>query len=244
LPVLFPGKGNDKASYIQSTPPLLANLNCVILDYLARQKVHGNHLAWYLLEQIPVVAPRDYARLFGSKTALEIVREAVLELTYTADDIAPFARDMGLVDRNGEILPPFEWDEERRLKLRAKLDALYFILYGVLTPPTQRKVGTTSVTSIPTATCAALKTFEALATMRSFAEAVMAEDQCMPLRVKAARRRTSLTQGDVASIIGQFKKGHISRMENGCRWLHPRFHTRRSYGRAILITRSVDRTGK
>src|SRR3546814_19062212 len=51
--------------------------------------------------------------------------------TYTADDIAPFARDMGLVDRNGEVLPPFEWDEERRLKLRAKLDALYFILYGV-----------------------------------------------------------------------------------------------------------------
>src|SRR3546814_19282447 len=41
---------------------------------------------------------------------------------------------MGLVDRNGEVLPPFEWDEERRLKLRAKLDALYFILYGVFDP--------------------------------------------------------------------------------------------------------------
>src|SRR3546814_7232556 len=54
--------------------------------------------------------------------------------TYTADDIAPFARDMGLVDRNGEVLPPFEWDEERSLKPRSKPDALYFILYGGFDP--------------------------------------------------------------------------------------------------------------
>lgn len=134
LPVLFPGKGDDRASYVQSAPLLLANLNCVILDYLARQKVHGNHLAWYLLEQLPVVPPRDYARAFGTKTAAEIVREAVLELTYTAHDTAPFARDMGYVDSKGETLPPFEWDETRRLNLRAKLDALYFILYGVFDP--------------------------------------------------------------------------------------------------------------
>ena len=134
LPVLFPGKGDDRASYVQSAPLLLANLNCVILDYLARQKVHGNHLAWYLLEQLPVVPPRDYARAFGTKTAAEIVRDAVLELTYTAHDTAPFARDMGYVDSKGETLPPFEWDETRRLNLRAKLDALYFILYGVFDP--------------------------------------------------------------------------------------------------------------
>lgn len=134
LPVLFPGKGDDKASYVQSAPLLLANLNCVILDYLARQKVHGNHLAWYLLEQLPVVSPRDYSRAFGPKTAAEIVREAVLELTYTAHDMAPFARDMGHVDVNGEVLPPFTWDEAHRLNLRAKLDALYFILYGVFDP--------------------------------------------------------------------------------------------------------------
>lgn len=71
---------------------------------------------------------------FGPKTAAEIVREAVLELTYTAHDIAPFARDMGYVDAEGEVLPPFAWDEARRLNLRAKLDALYFILYRVFDP--------------------------------------------------------------------------------------------------------------
>ena len=58
----------------------------------------------------------------------------MLELTYTAHDMAPFARDMGHVDAGGEVLPPFIWDEDRRLTLRAKLDALYFILYGVFDP--------------------------------------------------------------------------------------------------------------
>ncbi|WP_230079964.1 hypothetical protein [Alteripontixanthobacter maritimus] len=32
------------------------------------------------------------------------------------------------------MLPPFAWDEDRRLALRAKLDALYFILYGIFDP--------------------------------------------------------------------------------------------------------------
>jgi len=134
LPVLFPTKAAETPRYIDWAPLVLANLNAVILDYLARQKVHGNHLAWYLLEQLPVVPPVAYDRVFGSQTAQDIVREAVLELSYTAHDLAPFARDLGLVDDAGDVLSPFVWDEERRLKLRAKLDALYFVLYGVFDP--------------------------------------------------------------------------------------------------------------
>src|SRR5665811_311992 len=34
-------------------------------------------------------------------------------------------------DPTGDIKPPFIWDEDRRRHLRAKLDALYFILYGI-----------------------------------------------------------------------------------------------------------------
>ena len=41
---------------------------------------------------------------------------------------------MGYVDANGKVRPPFIWDEARRLTLRAKFDALYFILYGVFDP--------------------------------------------------------------------------------------------------------------
>lgn len=77
------------------------------------------------------VPPVAYERTFGPKSAAEIVREAVLELTYTAHDMAAFARDLGHVDAEGAVLPPFPWDEERRVYLRAKLDALYFHLYGI-----------------------------------------------------------------------------------------------------------------
>lgn len=139
LPVLFPTKGQGGPKYTEFAPLVLANLNSTIFDYLARQKVHGNHLAWYMLEQLPVVPPSGYARAFGPKDAAEIVREAVLELTYAAYDMTAFARDLGHIDAAGDVLPPFEWDKDRRLRLRAKLDALYFILYGVFDPANPAK---------------------------------------------------------------------------------------------------------
>ena len=111
---------------------LVANLNAVVFDYVARQKIQGQHLNWFIVEQLPVVPPKRYRTVsIGPKTAEEIVREVVLELTYTAHAMAPFARSMGHVDEAGEILPPFRWNGDRRLHLRAKLDALYFHLYGI-----------------------------------------------------------------------------------------------------------------
>ncbi|MFO6446046.1 Eco57I restriction-modification methylase domain-containing protein [Erythrobacter sp. NE805] len=133
LPVAIPAEGHE-SRYVEQAPMLLANMNSTPFDYMARQKVHGTHLAWYLLEQLPVLPPATYTRRFGPKTAAEIVRESVLELTYTAHDMAAFARDMGHVDAAGEVRAPFVWDEDRRLRLRAKLDALYFILYGIFDP--------------------------------------------------------------------------------------------------------------
>jgi len=116
----------------ENLPFLLGNLNAIIFDFVARQKTQSTHLNWYIIEQLPVVPPDRYATTrFGTKTAGEIVRATVVELTYTAHDMAPFARDMGYVDDNGAVKQPFIWDEERRLKLRAKLDAVYFHLYGV-----------------------------------------------------------------------------------------------------------------
>ena len=140
IAALIPGSGVGNTLPIVSThchaatdaALLLANLNAVLFDYVARQKIQGQHLNWFIVEQLPVVPPERYGAVsFGPKTAKEIVREAVLELTYTAHDMARFARDMGHVDEAGKVLPPFRWDRDRRLNLRAKLDALYFHLYGV-----------------------------------------------------------------------------------------------------------------
>ena len=49
----------------------------------------------------------------------------VLELSYTAWDLQPFAQDVGY---DGA---PFVWDEERRFLMRCELDALYFHLYRI-----------------------------------------------------------------------------------------------------------------
>ena len=122
LPILLPA--NDCFT-CESATQLLTNLNSFALDYVARQKVQGTHLTWYTVEQLPVIAPTDYDRRFGPTTARDLVRDHVLRLTYTAHDIAPFARDLGY---NG---PPFIWNEEERRHLRARLDALYFHLYGL-----------------------------------------------------------------------------------------------------------------
>ena len=122
LPVLVSAEGDLDGS---SAACILANLNSYCFDYVARQKVQGTHLTWYTMEQLPFITPADYDRPFGDKTARDHIRDHVLRLTYTAYDTAPFARDLGY---DG---PPFIWDEEERRHLRARLDALYFHLYGI-----------------------------------------------------------------------------------------------------------------
>ncbi len=104
---------------------LIANLNSYCFDYVTRHKMPGTNLSWFIVEQLPVIAPADYDRSFGATTARDLVRDHVLRLTYTAHDMTPFARDLGY---DGE---PFLWDEEERRHLRARLDALYFHLYGL-----------------------------------------------------------------------------------------------------------------
>ena len=126
VPILKP-ETTDRSEWL-----LAANLNATILDFVTRQKVQGQTLNLFIVEQLPVVPLARYNSVrFGPKTAGEIVREAVLELTYTAHDMAPFARDLGYLDEAGRVKPPFCWDEDRRLRLRAKLDAVFFYLYGV-----------------------------------------------------------------------------------------------------------------
>ncbi len=130
--VMLPEKGTDLIQFSKSSILLLANLNATPFDFVIRQKIQGQNINWYMVEQLPVVLPGTYKKTnFGKNSAEEIIKEAVLELTYTAHDMAPFAKDMDYTDANGEVKPPFIWDEERRLKLRAKLDALYFHLYGI-----------------------------------------------------------------------------------------------------------------
>lgn len=128
--------GTDASLSSEMTSLLVANFNSLVFDFVTRTKLQSTSLNWFIVEQLPVIPQTAYGRQFGPKTAAQIVAEAVLELTYTAHDMAPFALAMGHVDANGEVLPPFVWEDEQRLRLRAKLDALYFILYGIFDPNT------------------------------------------------------------------------------------------------------------
>ena len=61
----------------------------------------------------------------GKLFSQDFVRNEVLHLSYTAHDLAPFARDLGY---DGA---PFAWDEDDRRHRTARLDALFFYLYGL-----------------------------------------------------------------------------------------------------------------
>ena len=116
--------GNHEFSALDAAC-LQSALSSFCFDYVSRQKLQGTSMSLTSLEQLPVIAPDDYARRFGGTTARDLVRNHVLRLTYTAHDMEPFARDLRYYG------PPFRWDEEERRHLRARLDALYFHLYGL-----------------------------------------------------------------------------------------------------------------
>ncbi|MBU9516596.1 N-6 DNA methylase [Burkholderia multivorans] len=107
---------------------LLGALNSLCLDFVARQKVGGTHLADFILKQLPVLPPDCY-----TPAALDFVVPRVLELTYTAHDLKSWADDLAEYDQRSNIErgQPFAWNPERRAQLRAELDAYYARLYGL-----------------------------------------------------------------------------------------------------------------
>jgi hypothetical protein len=114
LPLIFTTSGTPHAC------ALLANLNCIVFDYVARQKIGGTSLTYFYLYQLSVLPPSAY-----SPASLDFITSRVLELTYTSNSLTPFARDLS---HEGE---PFPWDEARRALLRAELDAWYARAYGL-----------------------------------------------------------------------------------------------------------------
>ncbi len=97
---------------------LVACLNSLTCDFVARQKLGGNNLSIFILEQLPILPPSVY-----SDADLEFIVPRVLELTYTSYSMQQFARDLGFEGK------PFTWDEIRRDHLRTELDAWYARAY-------------------------------------------------------------------------------------------------------------------
>ncbi|SCF16255.1 Methyltransferase domain-containing protein [Micromonospora viridifaciens] len=98
---------------------LVAAQSSMVFDFVSRQKISGVHMALMTWKQLPVPAPK------ALEPHSSFISLRVLELVYTAHDMAPLARDLG--DRG----VPFRWDESRRAQIRAELDAYFFRLYGI-----------------------------------------------------------------------------------------------------------------
>lgn len=97
---------------------LLANFNSLVLDYVARQKVPGMNVNFFMVEQFPVLPPSNY-----TDADLAFIVPRVLELTFTAKDLSPWAKDLNC---HGQ---PFVFDLDQRCRIRAELDAYYARLY-------------------------------------------------------------------------------------------------------------------
>jgi hypothetical protein len=114
MPLWFIGSDDQRAA------AFLGNMSALVYDYVVRHKLGGTNMTYGYYKQFPVLPPDYY-----TDADLEFIVPRILELTYTAHDIGPFARALGY---DG---PPFSWNPERRALLRAELDACYAKLYGL-----------------------------------------------------------------------------------------------------------------
>jgi hypothetical protein len=131
---LFPAVGVAHSMHLMTasrTPRelavLYATLVSFVVDYAARQKVGGTNLTHGYIRQFPVPTPEFFLRNapWDGAPVRDWILQRVIELTYTAWDLEPFARDVG------DEGPPYLWDPARRSFLRAELDAAFFHLYGI-----------------------------------------------------------------------------------------------------------------
>lgn len=124
----------DKFLLMTSSQPapkiaaLLACLDSLTCDYIARQKVGGTSFKYFTMKQIAVFPPDRY-----TDADFSFIVPRVLELTHNAQDLQAWANDLAAYDPRpvGQRTTPFPWNPERRAQLRAELDAYYARLYDL-----------------------------------------------------------------------------------------------------------------
>lgn len=140
-----------RAAYVDSLPIirlkcpwrlracLLGNLNSLAYDFVARQKVGGLHLNFFIVEQLPTLPPdvyEDKCPWDKKHTLEEWISERVLRLTCTSNDMLPLAKAADF--KPGVV----KWKDAERDQIRAELDAAYFRLYGIADDDIQYILGT------------------------------------------------------------------------------------------------------
>lgn len=117
------GVGNSMALLLPNVEDkyaacLLANLNSLVLDYVARQKATGANINLFILKQLPVISADTY-----TEEDIKFIVARVAALTRNHRELI----DGWLTDHPAN--PGL--DEIQRLKLRCELDAYFAKLYGL-----------------------------------------------------------------------------------------------------------------
>jgi hypothetical protein len=119
------------ATMPKQVAPLQAVWSSLACDYVARQKLSGTHIKFFVTKQLACPVPEVFEETqpwSGSQTLRAWVVPRILELSYTSWRLRPYAVD------NGDNGPPYRWLPERRELIRAELDAAMFHVYGLTRP--------------------------------------------------------------------------------------------------------------
>jgi hypothetical protein len=126
------GVGNSSPVIVGHLSPALLSAfhaagNSFVFDFVSRRRIGSRNFNFFILKQLPMPSPDIMKRphdFLGASLA-EWLLPRFLELTYTAYDLEPFAKDCGY---DG---PPFCWNEARRFLIRCEIDSTFFHVYGV-----------------------------------------------------------------------------------------------------------------
>ncbi|GAA0276399.1 Eco57I restriction-modification methylase domain-containing protein [Cryptosporangium japonicum] len=101
----------------------------LVFDYIARQKLSGTNMVYFIVKQLPCPRPADFLETpkWLNESLLNFIRPRALELSYTSRRIYGFASDISPQD----LGMPFEWALERRAQILAELNAAIFHIYGI-----------------------------------------------------------------------------------------------------------------
>lgn len=128
---------------------LLANLDTLSFEFVARMKIGGTNFNFFIVNQLPVLQPTEY-----SEAALSFIVPRVMALTYTATDMTEWAKALWkdstpamrqkVLELNGKsrefsqensgstlACGPYIYDDAKRAVLKAELDAYFARLYGL-----------------------------------------------------------------------------------------------------------------
>ncbi len=99
---------------------LCALFSSLIFDFIARHKVGGTHLNFFIAEQLPAFSPAQF-----SPSELDYVQDRVIRLVYTSQKLRHWAEDLGYSGK------PFIYQPEERMQIRSELDAFFAKKFGM-----------------------------------------------------------------------------------------------------------------